>query len=112
MTPSPQYPYQDGDVTVLGPEIFASKDDTVISWRGENYVRQSTVGNSSPDLTSDALYELCSAVRDLASAVRLETVDRSSEVTVHVGNQEIGDAVRADVSREMVRITRIQRDGA
>jgi hypothetical protein len=40
MTPTRQYPYQDGDTTVLGPEIFASADGQVISWRGENYVRQ------------------------------------------------------------------------
>lgn len=35
------YPYEDGDHTVLGPEIFT--DGTVISWRGENYVPQSHV---------------------------------------------------------------------
>jgi hypothetical protein len=33
----PTYPYQDGDTTVLGPEIFASSDGSVICWRGENY---------------------------------------------------------------------------
>jgi hypothetical protein len=33
------YPYRDepGNVTVLGPEIFASADGRVISWKGENY---------------------------------------------------------------------------
>lgn len=35
------YPRPDGDVTVLGPEIFASKDGSVICWKGENYTRQS-----------------------------------------------------------------------
>lgn len=35
------YPYQDGDITVLGPEIFASNDGQVISWKGDNYVAQS-----------------------------------------------------------------------
>ena len=39
MTDQPTYPYIDGDVTVLGPEIFASLDGAVISWRGENYTR-------------------------------------------------------------------------
>lgn len=34
------YPYSDGDVMVLGPEVFASSDGEVISWKGENYVRQ------------------------------------------------------------------------
>jgi hypothetical protein len=34
------YPYQDGDVIVLGPEIFVAEDKSVICWRGENYVPQ------------------------------------------------------------------------
>jgi hypothetical protein len=34
------YPYQDGDVTVLGPEVFASVDGEAISWKGENYTRR------------------------------------------------------------------------
>ena len=33
------YPFQDGDFTVLGPEVFASADGDVISWRGETYTR-------------------------------------------------------------------------
>lgn len=38
---SPVFPREEGDVTVLGPGIFVSHDDEpVISWRGENYVRQ------------------------------------------------------------------------
>lgn len=32
-----EYPYEEGDTIVLGPEIFASKDRSVISWQGENY---------------------------------------------------------------------------
>jgi hypothetical protein len=34
-----EYPYKDGDVIVLGPEIFVSSDGKVISWRGENYYK-------------------------------------------------------------------------
>lgn len=34
------YPHQDGDVTVLGPEVFASTDGGVISWKGSNYSRR------------------------------------------------------------------------
>lgn len=36
------YPYEDnlGPTTVLGPEIFASADGSVICWKGQNYVRQ------------------------------------------------------------------------
>lgn len=39
-----QYPYGEGDVAVLGPEVFASADGNVISWQGENYVRQTSGG--------------------------------------------------------------------
>jgi hypothetical protein len=34
------YPYKDGDVTVLGPEVFASLDGETISWKGEHYTRR------------------------------------------------------------------------
>ncbi len=33
------YPYQDGDVIILGPEVFASTDGEAISWKGANYSR-------------------------------------------------------------------------
>ncbi|MEU6342181.1 hypothetical protein ABZ883_14715 [Streptomyces sp. NPDC046977] len=39
-TSQPTYPHSDGDVTVLGPEIFASLDGQVICWKGQNYVQQ------------------------------------------------------------------------
>ena len=34
------YPYEDGDVTVIGPECFAAADGSVVCWRGENYTPQ------------------------------------------------------------------------
>jgi len=34
------FPYGDGDVTVLGPEVFHDPKAMVIQYRGENYVRQ------------------------------------------------------------------------
>jgi hypothetical protein len=34
------YPRNEGDVTVLGPQVFASRDGAVINWRGENYTPQ------------------------------------------------------------------------
>lgn len=78
-----EYPYKDGDVTVLGPEIFATKDGSVISWRGENFVRQqATEMEVREDLTPDAVYELASSVRDLASAIRLEKTDRTTKLTL------------------------------
>lgn len=36
----PDYPYRDGDTIVLGPEIFAASDGSVICWKGVNYVPQ------------------------------------------------------------------------
>jgi hypothetical protein len=35
-----RYPRKEGDITVLGPEIFASRDGSVLSWKGNNYVPQ------------------------------------------------------------------------
>jgi hypothetical protein len=52
MAPSPQYPHKDGDITVLGPEIFASLDGDVISWRGENYTRQACPAPTADDATA------------------------------------------------------------
>lgn len=36
------YPYkaEPGNVTVIGPECFASDDESVISWQGQNYYEQ------------------------------------------------------------------------
>lgn len=40
-----QYPYVDGDVDVLGPEVIVDPDGGVISWRGENYYRTAPTVN-------------------------------------------------------------------
>lgn len=32
-----KYPYDDGDITVLGPEIFVNKAKGIICWQGQNY---------------------------------------------------------------------------
>ena len=42
-----QYPRPDGDVTVLGPEIFTDHTGDVICWKGVNYVRQDTKESSA-----------------------------------------------------------------
>lgn len=31
------YPYRNGDVLVLGPEIFVDQDNETINWKGVNY---------------------------------------------------------------------------
>lgn len=33
-----QYPYEDDDTTVLGPEVFAMRDGGLICWRGRHYI--------------------------------------------------------------------------
>ena len=35
------FPRVSGDITVLGPGIFAAADCSVLCWRGQNYVPQS-----------------------------------------------------------------------
>lgn len=34
------FPYQDGNFTIIGPEAFASSDHATVSWKGVNYVVQ------------------------------------------------------------------------
>lgn len=35
-----EYPHDYGDVIVLGPHVFVLRDETVLNWKGQNYVRQ------------------------------------------------------------------------
>lgn len=44
---SMNYPYGDGDVTVLGPECFITNDGSVLNWRGENFVPQNLDSTAS-----------------------------------------------------------------
>lgn len=32
------YPFDSGDVIVLGPQIFAAKEESILNWKGTNYV--------------------------------------------------------------------------
>lgn len=34
------YPFEDGNVLVLGPELIAEPDGSVLNWKGQNYVTQ------------------------------------------------------------------------
>ncbi len=45
--PSPRYPHQDGNHTILGPEIFTDQSGDVICWKGANYVRQDSKEKSA-----------------------------------------------------------------
>lgn len=33
-----KYPYVDGDFIVIGPQCFTSFDESVINWKGVNYI--------------------------------------------------------------------------
>ena len=69
-----QYPYQDGDVTVLGPEIFASPDGAVICWKGVNYERQAAAVVPAADRV--ALVELAAqAMREHYIVTNREEAD-------------------------------------
>lgn len=67
-------PYDEGDVTVIGPECFAARDGSVVSWRGENYVPQPEVerlrkaGRRVID-RFDAGRTLADAIDDLRDAI-------------------------------------------
>jgi hypothetical protein len=66
-----EYPHQDGDVTVLGPEIFASSNGDVICWKGENYTRQPATPAPTDDRRqqyTDALWPLTDWDGDILNA--------------------------------------------
>lgn len=44
-----EYPYNEGDTTVIGPECFVQSDGGVLSWKGINYVPQE---NGTPAATA------------------------------------------------------------
>lgn len=48
------YPYDGGGVTVLGPELFAQPDGSVLCWRGTNYIPQPAPGQTIEDAVADA----------------------------------------------------------
>lgn len=37
-----EYPREEGDFIIIGPECFATKDGSVLNWKGVNYVPQNT----------------------------------------------------------------------
>ncbi|MFD6361862.1 hypothetical protein ACFWFX_18720 [Streptomyces roseolus] len=76
------YPFHDGDVTVLGPTVVASRDGRVLNWGGVNYLRQ---GPTLAELRRDvheALVVLSApeAERIRGLIARLEEAVRTDEV--------------------------------
>lgn len=100
--PAFEYPRQDGDLTVLGPEAFASSDGQVISWRGLNYVPQvdnQPLAEARRDI-HEALVVLPAPEADRVRALvaRLETAAHAA-----VGQPaEAHDTDRAAILREAI----------
>lgn len=66
------YPQEDGDVIVLGPEVFIDKNQEVISYKGENYYLGSDL-NKEQNARAAALHQAKGAG---ASSLSLITVAR------------------------------------
>lgn len=81
MPQTPQFPYPDGDVTVLGPEVFVSADGQVISWKGENFTRESASASATapPTVTGPALQYTTSAGNHGGQAVQRIDIDSPSD---------------------------------
>jgi hypothetical protein len=58
-----EYPRHEGDITVLGPEIFADAAGGVIAWKGENYTRQAAP--APPSVPGDGTRLLLDEIRAL-----------------------------------------------
>lgn len=59
-----RYPHQEGDVTVLGPEIFASNDGKTICWQGRNYVPQDLEPDSGIGWSRDLVQHFLDHLND------------------------------------------------
>lgn len=71
------FPRADGDVTVLGPEVFVSSDGSVISFRGENYYRDEATGAVGA-LAARLLHEACEDLLDDTAMTAL--LDRDDQL--------------------------------
>lgn len=61
------YPYEEGDFVIIGPECFSAKDESVLSWKGTNYVPQESdrrIESEVADFEDDDL-DSCGSPRTL-----------------------------------------------
>lgn len=65
-----EYPIEEGDVILLGPECFVSKDGSVLNWKGVNYVPQREPGPFDRDVIEPYALAVNEAVGDLYDAVK------------------------------------------
>lgn len=90
MAPTSQYPHQGGDITVLGPEIFASSDGAVICWKGENYTRQ-------PDpAATEATQPTTSPLRDQVAAALLARIKQATVKPAPLWGGPVGSLLAAN----------------
>lgn len=76
-----KYPYDDGEVVVLGPEIFVNPEAEVISWKGENWVKQQKAVEAPAYLGSQKREALEYAIRAAAPASSTQRpVDRTAQI--------------------------------
>jgi hypothetical protein len=82
------YPRDEGDTTVIGPECFAAKDGSVLNWRGQNYVPQPDPQAGAVDpLMADVLARargLAEALANCPSDHRIEGVREVAEEIVEL----------------------------
>lgn len=62
-----QYPHESGDVIVLGPEVIAQPDGSLINWKGTNYVPAPETGPDEEAL--EAVWMTASERKAVAWAV-------------------------------------------
>ncbi len=77
---SVDYPHLDstGETIVLGPGVFVSTDESVLNWKGTNYVPQAQK-DSQPPLSSYRVDELVEAVKNGAWLPgRISSIDKGS----------------------------------
>ncbi|MCX5598388.1 hypothetical protein OOK29_09585 [Streptomyces phaeochromogenes] len=116
-----KYPHADGDVTVLGPEVFASSDGAVISWKGENYVRQpeperiprlrprsAVAFNALSRILRSRDWPIPLSVRRVAADVIIEALDEHDEESRTTANNPpaSGDAANNPLREQYAAIIR------
>lgn len=101
-----RYPHEDGDVIVLGPEVFVARDGSVLSWRGQNYVPQAPPvdGDAHWALTRELANDLqgrASLSTELARERRAaEYIDRARALPAAGGEREVRELLCQRCDRE------------
>lgn len=73
--PMSEYPHDSGDVIVLGPQVFVSRDEAVLNWKGCNYVPQDIVAERNE---LQAVVDAARAYLALVDSTRVTAQDRQA----------------------------------